>query len=490
VTLPHSGADVARVRAGSGPGAMDAVVVGAGPNGLAAAIELARAGRSVRVFEAAATPGGGTRSAELTLPGFVHDVCSAAHPLAIASPFFRSLDLARHGLEWIQPDAPVAHALAPGRSVVLERDVNAMRESLGRDGPAWVRLFGPLVGEADRLMPMLLRPVIRPPRHPVLMARFGLPALLPASALARLAFRDTEARALFAGMAAHSMLGLNQPISSSFALVLGLLGHAVGWPLVRGGSGRIADALTTEARSLGVEIVAGREVRSLAELPPARAILLDLTPRQVVAIAGDVLPAGYRRSLERYRYGPGVFKVDWALSGPIPWRDPALGRAGTVHLGGTLRDVAASEATVAAGKHAERPFLLLVQPTLFDPSRAPAGRHVAWAYCHVPAGSEVDMTAAIEAQLERFAPGFRDLVLARATRDTPAMEAYDANYVGGDINGGIQDLRQALFRPVVRWNPYTTPVPKLYLCSSSTPPGGGVHGMSGFLAARAALGRL
>jgi len=261
-------------------------------------------------------------------------------------------------------------------------------------------------------------------------------------------------------------------------------------PLPPRASGRIADALIAEARSLGVEIVTGREVRSLAELPLAQAILLDLTPRQVVAIAGDVLPAGYRRALERFRYGPGVFKVDWALSGPIPWRDPALARAGTVHLAGTLRDVAASEATVAGGKHAERPFVLLVQPTLFDPSRAPAGRHTAWAYCHVPSGSTVDMTAAIEGQIERFAPGFRDLVLARATKDTPGMEAYDANYVGGDINGGIQDLRQALFRPVVRWNPYTTPVPGLYLCSSSTPPGGGVHGMSGFLAARAALGRL
>lgn len=490
MTLPQSRPGVGRVRAGLGTGAPDAVVVGAGPNGLAAAITLARAGRSVVVYEAAATPGGGSRSAELTLPGFMHDVCSTAHPLAIASPFFRSLDLARHGLEWIQPDVPVAHALAPGRSVVLERDVNAMQESLGRDGPAWVRLFGPLAGEANRLLPMLLRPVVRLPRHPVLMARFGLPALLPASALARLAFRDAEARALFAGMAAHSMLGLNQPISSSFGLVLGLLGHAVGWPLARGGSGRIADVLATEARSLGVEIVTGREIRSLAELPPARAILLDLTPRQVVAIAGDGLPAGYRRALERFRYGSGVFKVDWALSGPIPWRDPALGRAGTVHLGGTLRDVAASEAAVAVGRHAERPFVLLVQPTLFDPSRAPAGRHTAWAYCHVPSGSTVDMTAAIEAQLERFAPGFRDLVLARATKDTSAMEAYDANYVGGDINGGIQDLRQALFRPAARWNPYTTPVPGLYLCSSSTPPGGGVHGMSGFLAARAALGRL
>jgi phytoene dehydrogenase-like protein len=475
-----------RGRGGDGP---DAIVVGAGPNGLAAAIELARAGRSVRIYEAADRVGGGTRSAELTLPGFVHDACAAAHPLGIASPFFRSLDLARHGLEWVHPEAPVAHALAPGRSVVLERDLGAMGEALGADARAWDRLYGPLVREWERLLPPLLAPVIRPPRHPILLARFGLPALLPATTLARLAFREPAARALFSGLAAHSMLRLGQPMSASFGLVLGLLAHAVGWPLARGGSGAVAAALEAEARSLGVEIVTGHRVEALADLPPARAVILDVTPRQVLAMAGDRLPSGYRRQLEGYRYGPGVFKIVWALGGPIPWRDPATARAGTVHLGGSMRDVAASEAAVVRHRHADRPFVLLVQPTLADPSRAPEGQHVAWAYCHVPNGSTTDMTAAIEAQVERFAPGFRDLVLARATRDALAMEAYDANYVGGDINGGIGDWRQLLFRPVVRWNPYTTPDRGLFLCSSSTPPGGGVHGMSGMLAAREALRR-
>jgi phytoene dehydrogenase-like protein len=468
---------------------LDAIVVGGGPNGLAAAIELARAGRSVRLYEAADTVGGGTRSGGLTLPGFVHDPCSTAHPLGIASPFFRTLDLERLGVEWAQPDIPVAHALEPGRSVVLERDLTTMRDALGRDGDAWARLFGPLVREWERLVPELLRPVLQPPRHPVLLARFGFPALLPATALTRLAFREPAAQALFAGMAAHSMVPLGKPLTASFGLVLGTLAHAVGWPLAVGGSGRIAAALEAEARTLGVEIVTGHEVRSLAELPPARAVLLDLTPRQVVAVAGDRLPAGYRRSLDRFRYGPGVFKIDWALDGPIPWLDPATARAGTVHIGGTARELAASESEVGRGRHPERPFVLLVQPTIADPSRAPAGKHVAWAYCHVPSGSTVDMTAAIEDRIDTFAPGFRDLVLARSVRDAPAMEAYDANYVGGDINGGIQDWRQLIFRPVVRWNPYTTPVPGLYLCSSSTPPGGGVHGMSGSLAAREALRR-
>ena len=433
--------------------------------------------------------GGGSRSAELTLPGFVHDPCAAIHPLGIASPFFRSLDLARHGLEWVHAEAPVAHALASDRSVVLERDLTDLDGALGRDADAWRRLFGPLALEWERLLPAILGPVVRPPRHPLLMARFGLPAVLPATMLARLAFGQPAARALFAGMAAHSMLRLGQPLSASFGLVLGLLAHAVGWPMARGGSGAIAAALEAEARSLGVEIETGHRVDWLADLPPAGAVVLDVTPRQVLAMAGDWLPSAYRRQLGSYRYGPGVFKVDWALDGPIPWRDPATARAGTVHLGGTYREVAASEEAVGRGRIADRPFVLVVQPTIADPSRAPEGKHVAWAYGHVPNGSTVDMTAAIEAQVERFAPGFGDLVLARATRDAAAMEAYDANYVGGDINGGIGDWRQLLFRPVVRRNPYTTPNPSLFLCSSSTPPGGGVHGMSGRLAAREVLRR-
>ena len=471
---------------------LDAIVVGAGPNGLAAAIELARAGRSVRIYEASDTVGGGVRSAALTLPGFVHDPCASVHPLSLASPFLRSLDLARHGLEWVQPDVPLAHALAPGRSVLLPRDLGAsLDEALGPgDAARWRTLFGPLVEEWERLIPMLLAPVVRFPRHPLLLARFGIPALPPAQDLARLAFRDPAARALFAGMAAHSMLPLHALLSASFGLVLGTLAHAVGWPLARGGSGAIASALEAEARSLGVEIETSHPVTSLDRLPTARAYVLDLTPRQVLAVAGHRLPARYQRQLEGFRYGPGVFKVDWALDGPIPWSDPATARAGTVHVGGPMRDVAASEASVSRGSIAADPFVLLIQPTVADPTRAPEGKHVAWAYCHVPNGSTADMTAAIEAQVERFAPGFRDLVLARATKDAPAMEAWDANYVGGDINGGIADWRQLIFRPVVRWNPYTTPDPAIFLCSSSTPPGGGVHGMSGALAARAARRRL
>lgn len=470
---------------------VDVIVVGSGPNGLAAAIECARAGRSVRLYEAASTVGGGTRSAELTLPGFVHDVCAAAHPLAVASPFFRAHDLARFGLEWIQPPIPVAHALEPGRTVALERtlDPAALEPMLGPDANAWARLFGPLVRELDGLLQMVLAPLTRPPRHPLLLARFAVPGMAPATALARLAFRRPAARALFGGLAAHSMLRVDRPVSASFGLLLGALGHAVGWPLVRGGTGRIASALEARARELGVEIVTEHRVRSLRDLPQARAIMLNLTPRQVLEVASDRLPAGYRRQLAGYRYGAGVFRIDWALSGPIPWGDVTTAAAGTVHLGGPLEEVAASESASVGGRIADRPFVLLVQPTLFDPTRAPAGRHIAWAYCHVPHGSQVDMTTQIEAQVERFAPGFRDLVLARSTRDAPALEAYDANYVGGDINGGIQDLRQALFRPVVRPNPYTTPNPRLFLCSSATPPGGGVHGMSGLHAAREVLRR-
>ncbi len=468
---------------------LDAIVVGAGPNGLAAAIELARTGMRVRIYEADATAGGGTRSAELTLPAFIHDPCSTAHPLGVASPFLASLNLERRGLEWVHPPAPVAHMLAPDRAVVLERSLDETAAGLGRDGAAWRRLFEPLVRDADRLLPALLGPIVRPTRHPIALARFGVPALLPASLLGRIAFREPAARALFAGLAAHSMVDLGRPMTASFGLVIGMLAHYVGWPFAKGGSGQIASALIAEAESLGVEIQLNTRVASLAELPAARAVLLDITPRQVLRIAGDRLPPAYRRSMERFRYGPGVFKIDWALDGPIPWGDSAAGRAGTVHIGGTVGDVVDSERSVAAGRHSERPFVLLVQASLFDPTRAPEGKHTAWAYCHVPNGSDVDMTSAIEAQVERFAPGFRDLVLARATKNAVEMEAYDANYVGGDINGGIQDWRQLIFRPDVRWDPYRTPMNGLYLCSSSTPPGGGVHGMSGYHAARSALRR-
>jgi phytoene dehydrogenase-like protein len=371
----------------------------------------------------------------------------------------------------------------------MERSVDATAAGLGRDGKAYRRLFGPLVRDADRIVPWLLGPVLRPPRHPIAQARFGVPALASATILARTAFRTEEARALFGGLAGHSMLPLRQPATASFGLALGVMAHVTGWPVVRGGSGRLAEALASELRSVGGEIETGHAVTSLDELPRARATLLSLTPRQVVSVAGDRLPSGYRRRLAGFRYGPGVCKVDWALSSPVPWRAPELARAGTIHLGGTIGEIEAVERAAHRGSVPERPYLLFVQATRFDPSRAPAGRHTAWAYCHVPNGSAIDATAAMEAQVERFAPGFRDLILGRATKTAAAMEAWDANYVGGDINGGVQDLRQLFARPVLARDPYRTPVPGLYLCSSSTPPGGGVHGMSGVNAARSALRR-
>jgi phytoene dehydrogenase-like protein len=467
----------------------DAVVVGAGPNGLAAAITIARAGRSVVVYEAAATPGGGARSAEVTLPGFSHDPCSAIHPTALASPFFRSLDLARLGLEWIHSPAPLAHPLDGGRAAVLERSLADTAAVLGDDGRAWRRTFGPLVRAAEDLVPELLGPVIHVPRHPLALARFGLPALRSARGFGRSTFRGEEARALFAGMAGHSMLALDQPLTASFGLIFGLFGHAFGWPMARGGTQRIIDALVTTLSELGGEIVTDHRVASIADLPPARAVLFDGTPRQLDAIAGARLSSGNRRRLEGYRYGPGAFKIDWALEGPVPWLADGSRRAATVHLGGTLDEIASAEAEVAAGRHAERPFVVFVQQTPFDPSRAPSGRHTAWGYCHVPNGSTFDMTERIEAQVERYAPGFRDLILARSVRGPAELEAYDENYVGGDINGGLQNWRQLIFRPVPRFDPYGTGGRGIYLCSSSTPPGGGVHGMSGHLAAKSALRR-
>ena len=467
----------------------DALVVGSGPNGLAAAITLARAGRSVQVYEASATIGGGTRTEEVTLPGFRHDICSTIMPLTLASPFFRSIDLAARGVEIVQPDAPVGHALDGGRAAIIERSVDDTAAALGRDGPAWRRLFGPLAADADKLAAELLRPVLHVPRYPVALARFGLPALLSATGLARLAFREEPARALLGGLAAHSMVDLHRPLSASFGLVLGLYAHAVGWPMIRGGSAGLADGLAAELRSLGGTIETGRPITSLAELPAARAIILDTTPRAALAIAGDRLPARTRRIYERFRHGSGVFKIDWALDGPIPWRADGLRRTATVHLGGSIGEIAAAERIVARGGHPERPFVLCVQYSPWDDSRAPAGRTTAWAYCHVPAGSTVDMTGRIEAQVERFAPGFGDRILARATSGPAALEAHNPNYVGGDINAGIEDIRQLIFRPGPLLDPYWTGARGLYLCSSSTPPGGGVHGMSGELAARSALRR-
>lgn len=468
------------------PEAYDAVVVGSGPNGLAAAITLARAGRSVLVIEGSETVGGGMRTAELTLPGFRHDICSAVHPLGLGSPFFRSLPLEAHGLRWIQPDAPLTHPLDQGEAVVLDRSFDATAAYLGRDGAAWRGLLQPLAARWEELLPDLLGP-LRLPRHPLLYARFGAGALLPADALARVCFRGRRARALFAGLAAHSIMSLQRSLTAAYGLTMGLLAHGVGWPMPAGGSQSIADALAAYLRSLGGEIRTGWWVRSLAELPPARVTLFDITPRDLVKIAGDALPAGYRRTLRRYRYGPGVFKLDYALDGPIPWRNPAVARGGTVHVGGTLEEIVASERDAWQGRHSARPFVLVIQPSLFDPSRAPAGQHTAWTYCHVPNGSTVDMTAAIEGQIERFAPGFRDRILARSAMNTVQYEQYNPNYVGGDINSGVQDLFQHFTRPAVRISPYTTPNPRLFLCSSATPPGGGVHGMCGYWAAQAAL---
>jgi phytoene dehydrogenase-like protein len=464
----------------------DAVIVGSGPNGLAAAISLARAGRSVLVIEGRDTVGGGMRTAELTLPGFRHDICSAVHPLGMGSPFFRDLPLEQHGLRWIQPDAPLAHPLDHGEAVVLDRSFDATAAYLGRDAAAYRRLIAPLAERWQEILGDLLGP-LSVPSHPVAFARFGAGAILPAAALARAWFRGQRARALFAGLAAHSIMPLQRPLTAAYGLMLGLLAHGVGWPMPAGGSQAIADALASYRHSLGGEIRTGWWVRSLAELPPADAYLFDITPRDLINIAGDALPSGYQRTLRRYRYGPGVFKLDYALDGPIPWRNPAVARGGTVHVGGTLEEIVASEQDAWQGRHAEQPFVLVVQSSLFDPSRAPAGKHTAWAYCHVPNGSTVDMTATVESQIERFAPGFRDRILARHAMNAMQMEQYNPNYVGGDINSGVQDLFQHFTRPAVRVSPYTTPNPRIFLCSSATPPGGGVHGMCGYWAAQAAL---
>jgi len=467
--------------------AYDAVVVGSGPNGLAAAVRLAQEKLSVLVLEAAKTIGGGVRSAELTLPGFTHDVCSAIHPLALGSPFFRQLPLEKHGLRWIHPDFPLAHPLSGAQAAVLHRSIETTAGEFGQDAEAYKKLFSHLVRNWDDLAVEFLQPMLHWPRHPWLLGRFGLKALHSSSSLIQSRFRSEPARALFAGLAAHSFLPLEQRPSAAFGLVLGGLGHSVGWPLPKGGSQYIAEALASVLRSLGGEIKTGIRVEHLDEAPLARATLFDVTPRQFLRIAGDRLPSSYRDRLQKFRYGPGVFKMDFALSSPIPWKAEACARAGTVHVCGAWEEVALSERQVFEGKPPDRPFVLLAQPTLFDTTRAPAGKHIAWAYCHVPHGSTFDMTVRIEGQIERFAPGFRDCILARHSLDTAEMEQRNANLVGGDINGGLADLRQLIARPVLSLTPYRTPIPGVYLCSSSTPPGGGVHGMCGFHAAQAAL---
>jgi phytoene dehydrogenase-like protein len=462
----------------------DAIVIGSGPNGLSAAILLAQAGHRVTVMEADAVAGGGVRSAELTLPGFVHDICSAVHPFAPISPAFRGLPLEQHGLEWIRPPVMFAHPLDDGTAASVVRDVGRTADSLGADASAYRRLLEPIVNDWGRLESAVLGPPGWP-RHPFALARFGLQALRSARGLASSTFAEPRTRALFAGLAAHGMLPLEQAITAAFGLVLGTTAHLAGWVFPRGGAQRLADALAAHLRSLGGEIVTGRPVKSLVELPPVRAILCDLSPAPFLRVAGHRLPGAYRRKLERYRYGMGVFKVDWALDAPIPWTADACTRAATVHVGGTLEEIAASERDAWTKRHAERPFVLLAQHTPFDPSRAPAGQHTAWAYCHVPHGSNADMLPRIEAQIERFAPGFRDRILARHVMPPAALERHNSNYVGGDIASGVPDVAQLIARPTL--SQYSTPVRGLYLCSASTPPGVGVHGMCGYHAARRAL---
>jgi len=469
--------------------ALDAVVVGSGPNGLAAAIALARAGASVTVLEAADEVGGGTRSAELTLPGFVHDVCSAVHPMGILSPFLRKLPLEEHGLVWVSPLASVAHPMPDGDAVLLHRSVERTAEALGADAKAYARLVAPFVARPHELLADVMAP-LRIPKHPLLMLRFGVRAAFSANRLARLLFRGERARALFAGCAGHAILPLSQPLTAALGLLFAVTGHVEDWPVARGGSQAIAKALASYLESLGGRIETGRSVQSLAELPESRVVLFDTSPEQLSRIAADALPAGYRRRLARYRYGPGAFKLDWALDGPIPWRDPACLEASTVHVGGTLEEICASERAMYRGHHPERPYLILCQQSQFDPTRAPDGKHTGYAYCHVPHGSDVDMTDAIEAQVERFAPGFRDRILARHAMSPAWLERHNANYKGGAITGGVADAFQLFNRPVTRLDPYATPNPKLFICSAATPPGGGVHGMGGYWAARSAIARL
>ena len=465
---------------------LDAVIVGSGPNGLAAAVHLARSGASVQVLEGHGEPGGGTRTAELTLPGFHHDVCSACHPMGILSPFFRELPLEDHGLRWVRPPLSVAHPLEGEPAVVFPRDLATMAEGLGTDGPSYRRLVEPFLDNPHGLLADLLAP-LGVPSHPLAMARFGLSALRSASGLARSRFTTERARAFFAGCAAHSMLPLETPLTAAMGLVFAITGHVEEWPVAEGGSAAIHRALTSLLVLHGGSVRTGHWVRSLDDLPAARVVLFDTSPRQLAEIAGPVLPPAYLERLARFRYGPGVFKLDWALAGPIPWRDPSVAGASTVHLGGTLDEVAASEAAMSRGEHPTRPFVLLCQQSHFDRTRAPEGQHTGYAYCHVPSGSTFDMTEAIEAQVERFAPGFHDLVLARRATHAAAFEAYNPAWVGGAITGGVADATQLFTRPIARLDPYSTPNPRIFLCSASTPPGGGVHGMCGYHAAASAL---
>jgi phytoene dehydrogenase-like protein len=464
----------------------DAIVIGSGPNGLAAAITLAQANLSVVIIEAKNSIGGGLRSAELTLPGFIHDVCSAIHPLGIGSPFFNTLPLAQHGLEWIHPLAPLAHPFKDGTSAMLERSIEATSEILGTDGDAYNRLMQPFVADWNKLIPDILAP-LHFPLHPIAMARFGYYGMRSAQGLVNKLFKKEQARGLFAGLAAHAIMPLEKYLTAAFGLMLGISGHAVGWPMPRGGSQSLANALASYFLSIGGELITDRVIEHIDELPRSKAVFFDVTPKQLLRIVGDRFPSNYRKRLESYRYGPGVFKMDWALSNPIPWKAEGCSRAGTVHLGGTFEEIAKSEREVWEGRYPETNFILVAQPSLFDSTRAPSGKHTAWAYCHVPNGSSIDLTTRIENQIDQFAPGFSDCILARSAKSAVELEKYNPNYVGGDINGGVEDIYQLYTRPVARIVPYSTPIKGVYICSSSTPPGGGVHGMCGYHAARAAL---
>jgi phytoene dehydrogenase-like protein len=461
----------------------DAVVVGAGPNGLAAAITLKRKFRSVLLVEAKETVGGGTRSAELTLPGFIHDVCSAVQPLALSSPFFRQLELQRYGLEWIHPEIPLAHPFGDGDALCLHRSLAATADALGPDGKAYRKMLQPFVENHERLLSDVLKP-LPIPDNPILMARFGLKALRSAKSLAEAKFQGARVRALFAGLAAHAMIPLDQTATAAFGILLAVLAHSVGWPIVKGGSQGLADALADCFREGGGEILTGITVGSLGDLPRAGYYFFDVTPRQLLNMGGLDLTENYRRRLSRFRYGPGVCKVDWALSSPIPWKAAVCREAGTVHLGGSFEEIDAAIRDAHEGRRCASPYVVLAQPSLFDPTRAPAGGHTAWAYCHAPNGSGEDVADLIEERIERYAPGFRRLILAKSSLSPAAMERYNPNYVGGDINGGLQDLLQLYSRPVLSVFPYRTSKKNIYICSSSTPPGGGVHGLCGYYAAR------